>query len=111
MTSDFGMLGGKPSNQKLLDYLAAEFLRSGWSVKQLHRTIMLSEAYQRSSGAGFQPAMNDKSSQASSLPHLASHTDPANDWYWRFDRPGSGRLQTGACCTAVRPLQYRAETR
>jgi hypothetical protein len=48
-TSDFGVLGGKPSNQKLLDYLASEFVAHDYSMKWLHRLIVTSETYQLSS--------------------------------------------------------------
>ncbi|WP_395744185.1 PSD1 and planctomycete cytochrome C domain-containing protein [Prosthecobacter sp.] len=47
--SDFGRMGMKPTHPELLDYLAAEFIRSGWSVKHMHRLIMLSETYGQSS--------------------------------------------------------------
>ena len=65
--NDFGTRGTPPTHPELLDWLAADFVRSGWSVKHLHRRIMLSETYQRASGGS-----NDR--------------DPANDTYWRFDR-------------------------
>ena len=47
--SDFGRAGTKPSHPELLDWLATEFMRSGWSIKQLHRTIVLSSTYRQSS--------------------------------------------------------------
>lgn len=47
--SDFGRSGMKPSHPELLDWLAAEFIRSGWSVKHMHKVIMLSAAYRQSS--------------------------------------------------------------
>ncbi|MFC5454882.1 DUF1553 domain-containing protein [Prosthecobacter fluviatilis] len=47
--SDFGHMGMKPTHPELLDWLAAEFIRSGWSVKHMHRLIMLSETYGQSS--------------------------------------------------------------
>ena len=47
--SDFGRMGFKPTHPELLDYLAAEFIRSGWSVKHMHRLILLSETYGQSS--------------------------------------------------------------
>lgn len=47
--SDFGNNGMKPSHPELLDWLALEFVRAGWSVKHLHRLIMLSETYRQSS--------------------------------------------------------------
>jgi hypothetical protein len=43
--SDFGRMGDRPSSPELLDYLAIRFIESGWSMKALHREIMLSDAY------------------------------------------------------------------
>lgn len=48
--NDFGNLGALPSHPELLDWLASEFIRSGWSVKDLHRRIVLSETYQQGHG-------------------------------------------------------------
>jgi mono/diheme cytochrome c family protein len=64
---NFGATGDVPSHPELLDYLAARFVRDGWSVKRLVRTLVLSRAYQLSSEA---PAA-----------HLA--LDPANRLVWR----------------------------
>jgi hypothetical protein len=47
--SNFGQLGEKPSHPELLDYLAARLIEQGWSMKALHREILLSSAYQLSS--------------------------------------------------------------
>ncbi|MEF3365217.1 DUF1549 and DUF1553 domain-containing protein [Methylocystis sp. 9N] len=47
--SDFGKAGDKPTNQELLDHLADRFVREGWSVKKLHRDILLSATYRQSS--------------------------------------------------------------
>jgi hypothetical protein len=47
--SDFGVNGAKPSHPELLDWLAAEFIRSGWSIKHVHRLILNSATYQQSS--------------------------------------------------------------
>ena len=49
--NNFGAKGAKPSHPELLDFLAADFVEHGWSIKRMHRLIMLSEAYQRSSAA------------------------------------------------------------
>jgi hypothetical protein len=46
--NNFGAMGGKPSHPELLDYLAIRFVESGWSVKDMHRLIMSSHAYRRS---------------------------------------------------------------
>ncbi|MBM3728615.1 MAG: DUF1553 domain-containing protein [Acidobacteria bacterium] len=47
--SDFGAQGSKPTHPELLDYLASEFVRSGWSQKHIHRLIVLSATYRQSS--------------------------------------------------------------
>ena len=47
--SDFGRMGAKPSHPELLDWLAADFIRGGWSIKRMHRRIVLSAAYRQSS--------------------------------------------------------------
>ena len=48
-TSNFGITGEAPDHPQLLDWLAVEFMDRGWSVKQMHRLMMTSDAYQRSS--------------------------------------------------------------
>jgi len=48
-SNNFGKMGKAPTHPQLLDWLATFFIESGWSVKSVHRVIMLSEAYQRSS--------------------------------------------------------------
>ncbi len=49
--NDFGERGERPTHPELLDFLAARFVESGWSVKAMHRLIMLSSVYQQSSHA------------------------------------------------------------
>ncbi len=46
---DFGRAGSKPTHPELLDYLANNFVKNGWSVKKLHREILLSSVYRQSS--------------------------------------------------------------
>jgi hypothetical protein len=46
---NFGKMGELPSNPELLDWLAVEFVNRGWSMKQMHRLIMTSDAYKRAS--------------------------------------------------------------
>ncbi len=68
--SDFGLQGEAPSHPELLDWLASDFIASGWSTKHLVRTIVTSEAYrQRSDVHGYQ-----------------ANRDPENDLYWRARR-------------------------
>ncbi len=49
--SDFGLRSEPPTHPKLLDYLALRFMDEGWSLKQLHRLILLSSTYQQASGS------------------------------------------------------------
>ncbi|GIW94453.1 MAG: hypothetical protein KatS3mg110_2494 [Pirellulaceae bacterium] len=67
--NNFGFAGDRPTHPELLDWLADEFVRSGWRMKHMHRLIMLSSAYQMSSQADPE----------------ALAKDPNNDWFWRFD--------------------------
>jgi hypothetical protein len=65
--SDFGLRGEPPTHPELLDYLAAMFMEDGWSIKKLHRRIMLSSVYQQSS------ASDPKVTQADPENQLLSH--------------------------------------
>jgi hypothetical protein len=56
---DLGVQSEPPSQPQLLDYLASRFVHSGWSVKQMHRLIMLSSTYQQSSETNPQYAQVD----------------------------------------------------
>lgn len=47
--SNFGVMGERPTHPELLDYLASRFMESGWSVKALHREILLTDVYRRGS--------------------------------------------------------------
>ncbi len=47
--SDFGLQGSAPTHPKLLDWLAADFVKNGWSIKHLVRTIVLTQTYQQKS--------------------------------------------------------------
>ena len=49
---DFGIQGERPTHPQLLDWLATEFIHSGWNVKQMHRLIVTSATYRQSSKAG-----------------------------------------------------------
>ena len=48
-TDDFGAMGRKPSHPELLDWLAAEFVARGWSIKAMHRLIVTSSTYRMAS--------------------------------------------------------------
>jgi len=66
--SDFGARGDRPVNPELLDYLAARFKESGYSIKAMHKRIMLTRAYQLASDGA------------------AHQSDPKNDYQWKFNR-------------------------
>ena len=57
-SEDFGTQGERPSHPELLDWLASEFMDSGWSLKQLHKTIVMSATYRQSSK--FRPELKDR---------------------------------------------------
>ncbi len=57
--SDFGIRGERPTHPEVLDYLAVEFMKNGWSIKSLHKMIMLSAAYQQSSTASAKAMQED----------------------------------------------------
>ena len=48
-SSDFGYQGDMPTHPKLLDWLAIRFMKSGWDIKAMHKLIMSSDTYRRSS--------------------------------------------------------------
>jgi hypothetical protein len=56
---DFGRLGERPTHPELLDWLAAEFMENGWSLKKLHKVIMTSAVYRQSSRVADFPAGAD----------------------------------------------------
>lgn len=58
--NDFGLNGTPPSHPELLDWLAGEFIRSGWSMKHLHRLILQSAVYRQSSHINAQAAELDR---------------------------------------------------
>ena len=67
---NFGRLGERPTHPQLLDWLSVRFVEGGWSIKAMHRTIMLSASYQMST------AYNQR----------AARGDPENRLLWRMNR-------------------------
>ena len=67
---DFGVRSEPPTHPEMLDYLAAKFVEDGWSLKSLHRLMMLSATYQQSSEEN---------------PRFAQ-IDPGNKYYWQMNR-------------------------
>jgi hypothetical protein len=68
-SNNFGLQGDAPTHPELLDWLAAEFVDRGWSLKEMHRLILTSNSYRMSSSANSE----------------ALAQDPQNDLLWRFD--------------------------
>jgi hypothetical protein len=66
--NNFGTTGTQPTHPELLDWLANELIRSGWSTKHLVRTIVMSDAYRR--------RLLDPTDDQ-------QHIDPSNQYYWR----------------------------
>lgn len=71
--SDFGRNGDAPTHPELLDWLAQRFMDEGWSLKKIHRLILLSNAYQQST-------------QNVPLQAAAYKIDPTNKLLWRMNR-------------------------
>jgi hypothetical protein len=69
-SSDFGVMGDRPTHPELLDWLSATFVEQGWSVKRLHKQIVMTAAYR----------------QASTFDAETSKKDPDNLLLWRFRR-------------------------
>lgn len=68
-TNNFGLIGDAPTHPKLLDWLATEFVRRGWRLKEMHKLIMLSSTYRMSSRGNPQALVKD----------------PQNNLFWRFN--------------------------
>jgi hypothetical protein len=68
--NNFGLAGEAPTHPELLDYLAGQFVKNGWSIKSMHRMMMLSSLYQSASG----------------ISEDANRVDPANRLWSRFER-------------------------
>ena len=68
-SNNFGYIGDEPTHPELLNWLAAELIEGGWTLKRIHKLIMMSRAYQMAS-----------SGQSAGL-----KADPNNDLFWRFD--------------------------
>jgi hypothetical protein len=67
---DFGRMGARPTHPELLDYLAGYFVDNGWSVKKVHRLILLSNTYR----------------EASDYDAKIAEADPENKLLWRYPR-------------------------
>ena len=98
--SDFGVMGERPANKELLDYLTATFVENGWSIKKMHRLIMLSNTYQQSSKFDAAAAKVDPREQAGVALQPASAGRRSDS---RFDaagqRPAESRRWAVPACS------------
>ena len=83
-TSDFGLRGEQPTHPELLDWLATEFMQDGWSLKRMHKLMLLSETYQQTT-------------QHSGLRTQYS-TDPENKLFWHMNRQRLERRRSATRC-------------
>ena len=112
---DFGKSGKPPSHPELLDWLAAEFMRQGWSMKAMHRLIVTSAAYRMRSSGGASMAgnqvkdpdnvqlwrMNVRRAEAEVVRDSVIHVGGGMDWTM-----GGPELDQGAGETAFRRSVY-----
>ncbi len=75
--NDFGLRGQPPTHPELLDYLASRFVEQGWSIKSLHKLILLSHTWQLASSAALETTANHAKNVA---------VDPNNVLHWHFNR-------------------------
>jgi hypothetical protein len=89
--NDFGIRGKAPTHPELLDFLAVRLMEQGWTLKPLHRMIVLSQTYRQSSANS----------------HDYTHADSKNELLWKFDRK---RLDAEAIRDAFLLVSGRLDT-
>jgi hypothetical protein len=84
--SDFGIMGDEPTHPELLDWLATELVRQGWSMKHMHRLIVTSATYRQASRPASPEWSNAQLAAARENWQHAKENDPDNVWLSRFPR-------------------------
>ncbi|MEI6723003.1 MAG: DUF1553 domain-containing protein, partial [Betaproteobacteria bacterium] len=114
---NFGLRGEAPTHPELLDWLAREFMRSGWSVKAMHRLILSSATWQQAAGGGSDRYSVISRSEDGGSPVPAEHwslntdhsaQDPDNRWLAHFPRQ---RLEAEMVRDALLAVSGRLEGR
>jgi len=82
--NDFGARGKQPTHPELLDWLTLRFIEGGWSIKKMHKLMMLSHAYQLASDAAGTGRLTRGATGRNAAPN--STVDVNNDYLWRFNR-------------------------
>jgi len=104
--SDFGRLGEPPSHPELLDWLASEFMAHGWSMKWLHRELLMSATFRQ--GAGVPTVDAAANSSIVKAVESAMMVDPQNRLLSRFPvRRLTGEQVRDAALSAAGELQFR----
>ncbi len=98
--NDFGLRGERPTHPELLDWLACDFIEHGWSIKHLHRMIMLSSCYQMSSQVDSQTLARDPENRL--LSRYQPHRVEA-EVVWDGVRAVAGTLNTAMFGLPVAP--------
>jgi hypothetical protein len=102
--TDFGRNGANPTHPELLDWLASEFLDSGWSMKHLHRLIVTSETYRRASGVGREGG----GPEHPPAPNSPLALDPENKLLWRMN---AGRMEAEVVRDSVLSVAGKLDSR
>jgi hypothetical protein len=80
---NFGLTGSRPTHPELLDWLATEFVRTGWSVKAMHRLIVTSATYRQVSSSEFRVSSSAGVTR-NPKPETRNATDPDDHLLWQF---------------------------
>ena len=114
--NDFGLAGARPTHPELLDWLAGEFIRGGWSVKSIHRLIVLSATYRQWSGNTSTGGNQENETAATAPVHATAslsplpsvQSDSGNALLWRQNprRLSAEQLRDALLATAG-SLQFR----
>ncbi|HET6881913.1 MAG TPA: DUF1549 and DUF1553 domain-containing protein [Pirellulales bacterium] len=83
---DFGVMGEAPSHPELLDWLATELVAQGWSLKRMHRLLVTSTAYRRSSRPSSPDRTAKETQDANDRWQRGYAADPQNRLCWRMNR-------------------------
>ncbi len=92
--SDFGMLGGMPTNVELLDWLAAEFVARKFSMKELNRLIVTSDTYRQASS--IEPSILTANAKI----------DPANDFLWKVPFAAPSKPSRSGMAFSLPPVPW-----
>lgn len=110
---NFGRLGERPTHPELLDWLASEFVQNGWSLKKLHKLLLLSRTYQQASGTLPQTDPDNRLLSCFSRQRLDAESlrDSMLAVSGQLDRTVGGTLHTGNNLDYVGEVKYDTNRR